>query len=80
MKSRSVSLGRCQWADEGGSCEKSAFRPSAIVGWRENGVPQARVGQACQHRLMHNGHDLPGLRADHREAQNAVGLRVESAS
>ena len=35
------------------------------------------VGHARQHRRLHHGHDLPGLRAEHREAQDAVALRVD---
>jgi hypothetical protein len=39
---------------------------------RENGVTEPRIWQVCQHRRLHRGHDLTGLGANHREAENAV--------
>ena len=39
---------------------------------RENGVAEPRVWQVCQHRRLHRGHDLTGVGANHREAENAV--------
>src|SRR5437016_5727662 len=44
---------------------------------RENGVTQPRIWQVCQHRRLHRGHDLAGLGADHREAENAVVARAD---
>lgn len=44
---------------------------------RENRVPQFRVGQLCQHRRLHGGHDLAGFGPDHGEAKNAVVLRTD---
>jgi len=39
---------------------------------RENGVAEPWVGQARQHRRLHRGHDLTGLSANHRKAEDAV--------
>ena len=39
---------------------------------RNNGVAQARVAQAGQHRRLHHGDDLAGLEANYREAANGV--------
>ncbi len=37
------------------------------------GSPRAEpCGQAGQHRDLHRGHDFAGLRAEHREAEDAV--------
>src|SRR5262249_25899653 len=39
---------------------------------RENGVAELRIWQVCEHRRLHRGHDLTGVGANHREAENAV--------
>ena len=39
---------------------------------RENGVAEPPIWQVCQHRRLHRGHDLAGLGANHREAENEV--------
>src|SRR5260370_41744574 len=39
---------------------------------RDNGIAELRIWETCQHRGLHDGHDLAGLGADHREAENAV--------
>jgi hypothetical protein len=38
----------------------------------ENGVSEPPIWQVCQHRRLHRSHDLAGLGANHREAENAV--------
>jgi hypothetical protein len=38
----------------------------------ENGVSEPPIWQVRQHRRLHRGHDLAGLGANHREAENAV--------
>jgi len=39
-------------------------------GVRENGIAQRRIRQPGEHHRLHRGHDLAGLGADHREAEN----------
>ena len=43
---------------------------------RKNGVAESRIGHACQHRRLHNRHDLACLRANHSEAKDSVVLRA----
>src|SRR5271166_5587015 len=43
---------------------------------RENGVAENRIGQPAENGGLHRGHDLPGLGADHREAEDAVSRHL----
>src|SRR5439155_9363428 len=51
-----------------------AFRHRRV---REDGVAQTGIRQASQHRRLHRGHDLTRFGAKHREAENAVAVRVD---
>ena len=44
---------------------------------RDDGIAELRVWETRQHRRLHHGHDLAGLGADHREAENAVVARTD---
>src|SRR5262245_42310958 len=46
---------------------------------RENGVAETRIWQVRQHCRLHRGHDLTGLGADHREADDAVVTRPDKS-
>ena len=64
-------------ADLGGTFANNEPRPSAIVGCVKMASRSPGIGHAGQHRRLHHGHHLTGLRAEHGEAQDAVALRVD---
>src|SRR5215468_12179682 len=43
----------------------------------DDGIAELRVWETGQHRRLHHGHDLAGLSADHRKAENAVVARTD---
>ena len=57
-----------------GTFAKSWPRPSAIVGCAITASRSVGNGKPAEHCGLHHGHDLTGLGADHREAEDAASL------
>jgi hypothetical protein len=47
---------------------------------REQGISKHRERETAEHGCLHCGHQLAGLRAERREAEDAVALFLDAAN